>query len=97
MKTLPKHANATPAQYKNIFTLEDKLKKIQECRKKDRKKKVKFDVATNEDILIQIDPDCLVILEDTTITGDDSNNADNLAPNTLDRNGNINYHSESED
>jgi hypothetical protein len=74
-------------------------KKIQECRKKDRKKKVKFNVATNEDILIdiEIDPDCLVILEDHATTGDDSNNADRLAPNTLDRNGNINYHSEPED
>lgn len=74
-KTQPKHANyakhATPEQYKNVFTLEDKLKKIQECRKKDRKKKVKFDVAKDEDILIEIDPACLVILDDTTITADD--------------------------
>jgi len=51
--------------------LEDKLKKIQECRKKDRKKKVKFDVAKNEDILIEIDPACLDILDDHTITADD--------------------------
>ena len=71
-KTQPKHAkHATPEQYKNVFTLEDKLKKIQECRKKDRKKKVKFDVAKDEDILIEIDPACLVILDDTTITADD--------------------------
>lgn len=46
-------------------------KKIQECRKKDRKKKVKFDVAKDEDILIEIDPACLVILDDHTITADD--------------------------
>jgi hypothetical protein len=51
--------------------IEDKLKKIQECRKKDRKKKVKFDVAKDEDILIEIDPACLVILDDHTITADD--------------------------
>jgi nitrous oxide reductase len=71
-KTQPKHAkHATPEQYKNVFTLEDKLKKIQECRKKERKKKVKFDVAKDEDILIEIDPACLVILDDHTITADD--------------------------
>jgi len=93
-KTQPKHArHGTPEQYKNIFTLEDKLKKIQECKKKDRKKKVKINVAKNEDI-IEIDPECLEILNDHTIIVDNSNNdADNLGPNE----DNTTFNSESED
>lgn len=43
-KKMPYHEKPeTPEQFKNIYALiEDKIKRIQECKKKDRKKKIKF-------------------------------------------------------
>lgn len=96
MQTQTKHGNhEISEQYKNIFTLEDKLKKIQQRSTKDRKKKkVKINVAKNEDILIEIDPNYLVILDNTT-TADDQNKADTLDQNYA--NNNNNYESEEEE
>jgi hypothetical protein len=70
--------------------VEDKLKKIQECKKKDKKKKVKFNGVANENNLIEIDSDCLDLLDNYTVDNQDNAIADNLDQNTesLDINSN---------
>lgn len=69
--------------------IEDKLKRIQECKKKDRKKKIKINYAQEESNLIEVDSDCLAILDsyaetDHDIVNDQDNqyNADNLDQTT---------------
>ena len=70
--------------------IEDKLKKIQECKKKDKKKKVKFNVVANQNNLIEIDSDCLDLLDNYPVDNQDNAIADNLDQNTesLDINSN---------
>jgi hypothetical protein len=79
-------------QYKNIYTLiEDKLKKIQECKKKTKSKPVKGRASKHASDLIEFDSDCLDLLDNYTDDNQDNAIADNLDQNTesLDSNSNI--------
>lgn len=84
--------------------IEDKLKRIQECKKKDRKKKIKINYSNGEQNLIEIDSDCLAILDshaetnlvqknDFDLDNDNQDDAGNLDQATDIRN-NVEYESE---